>query len=239
MKLGKFSKIPARGDIYLYIQYAKLPTGASTLHRSAGSCGYRGLQLGLDSTGTGLTVFHWGQVASIWDQSSVLELKISVTLSWPRALSSTFKLVAVRSTPLSFVSGPMPKATKVPIFFPIVAQNTTRDWKSFDALTWKTERSWRQILIQFAFCYNLLIYTFLWMGFDSLLLKIVTKFMVEQISYFVTKHGDLLPKRATYNFLQTKSWLLLLVSWPQLFITFSSHFSITSYFAGAGAGVWV
>ena len=155
----------------------------------------------------------------------------------PCSLSPTFKLVVVRSTSLSFVSGPMPKATKVPIFFPIVAQNTTRDWKSFDALTWKTERSWRQILIQFAFCYNLLIYTFLWMGFDSLLLKIVTKFMVEQISYFVTKHGDLLPKRATYNFLQTKSWLLLLVSWPQLFITFSSHFSITSYFAGARA--WV
>ena len=176
-------------------------------------------------------IVHRGQWPGLsqWDElRSVRELKISVFLSWPRTSSSTFKHAVVLVHAVCFVSGPMPKATKVPIFFPIVAQNTTRDWKSFAVLTWKTERSWRQILIQFAFCYNLLIYTFLWMGFDSLLLKIVTKFMVEQISYFVTKHGDLLPKRASYNFLQTKSWLLLPVSWPQLFITFSSHFSITA-----------
>lgn len=62
MKLGKLSKIPARGDIYLYIQYAKLPTGAGTLHCSAGSCGYRGVQPGLDRTvSTGLSTEASGQ----------------------------------------------------------------------------------------------------------------------------------------------------------------------------------
>ena len=73
MKLGKLSKIPARGDIYLYIQYAKLPTGAGTLHCSAGSCGYRAVQPGLDrtlSTWTGLSTEASGQFLGRWVEIS-------------------------------------------------------------------------------------------------------------------------------------------------------------------------